>query len=163
MNSKGLNAMPVSHSSNCVSLKMQKDEIDTNKGARITIGKNGGMQYLGRMNQVSESYQALCHIMSRQMNGREFMQHLSRSHEMMAHTFPEGVRRTRGNVLVCMLTYKPCRVNRRHLVCSYQDYRDFIGQIQCYSIGPHLSRSISSVMYMAAAEPRHLIINGMWI
>ena len=72
---------------------MYKDEAEMNKGARITIGKNGGMQYMGRMIQVSESNLVLCHILSRNMHVSEFMQHLSRSHEMMTHTFPEGVRR----------------------------------------------------------------------
>jgi hypothetical protein len=83
----------VTHKSSSVFLKMHTDDSHMNKGASITIGKNGGMQYLGRMNQVCESYLVLCNIMSRHMHTPEFIQHLSRSHEMMAHTFPEGISR----------------------------------------------------------------------
>ena len=51
----------VTHNTNWVSIKMHSDKADGAIGARITIGKNGGMQYLGRMDQVSLSRGSLLH------------------------------------------------------------------------------------------------------
>jgi hypothetical protein len=40
------------HGNNYVSLKIMRNAT---KGARITIGANGGIQYLGRMDQACKS------------------------------------------------------------------------------------------------------------
>lgn len=85
----------VTHGSSCASLKMHKERIANPGGARITIGKNGGMQYIGRMNQVCDSYLVLCRIMRENMSTKEFRKHLSRSHIMKTHSFPDGISRTR--------------------------------------------------------------------
>ena len=74
---------------------MRNDRVDGSGGARITTGKNGGMQYIGRTNQVSDSYLVLCQITKDNMHTSEFRKHLSRSHVVKTHKFPNGIRRAR--------------------------------------------------------------------
>ena len=46
----------VRHQNNCVYIMWPIELAGTNRGPRITIGRNGGMQYVGRMNKVPNSY-----------------------------------------------------------------------------------------------------------
>ena len=62
-------------------------------GASITLGANGGLQYLGRMDQACKVYTRLCALLRSSMTSTEFTRHLSRAHYITGHVFPSGVSR----------------------------------------------------------------------
>jgi hypothetical protein len=81
----------VSHAAKHVSIKVPRG---TGGGASITIGCNGGMQYLGRMDQTCIVYTIFCNIVRQGMQTMEFKGHLSKAQYMTSSSFPNGIQRT---------------------------------------------------------------------
>jgi hypothetical protein len=85
---------PISHSANYVSIKIKETGASKGKGVRLTLGKNGGLQYLGGPTQIAALYNKFCSVIFNSMSTCEFKRHLSRSHGMTTYGFPSGINRS---------------------------------------------------------------------
>ena len=82
----------VDHLTKYVSLKYL---TSLREGPKITLGKNGGLQYHGAVNHVAHMYIELCKCMHQSMHTDEFIECLQRAHLMDSYyMYPSGVPRT---------------------------------------------------------------------
>jgi hypothetical protein len=80
----------VDHLNGCVSLKYLTSVRD---GPKITLGRNGGLQYHGAVNHVAQMYTELCKRMHQSMCTDEFIDCLQRAHLMKSYIYPSGIPR----------------------------------------------------------------------
>jgi hypothetical protein len=69
----------IRHQNNCASVKWLTGRIGTGTGPRKTLGKNGGLQYVGRIDKVADSYAKICVLIRENMHTDKFRLHLSRA------------------------------------------------------------------------------------
>lgn len=70
-------ALEVEHKTNCVSVKCLKRGVT---GPRIKVGVNGGIQYHGTEDNVSDSYITFCELACKSLGTKKLRDFLSESH-----------------------------------------------------------------------------------
>jgi len=87
-------SMSVETGNRCVTVKCHTNR-SLGAGPSLTVGENGGFQWIGSPNDISESISSIFAVMNKNMRSREFIEVISRSRSMIRYIYPSGIKRTK--------------------------------------------------------------------